>query len=436
MKKRKTAALMALVIAGSAIFAGGCAPAPEKRADKIEYGKKVPERFTVEGKSDSEDSYIRQTAKQMRSFAVDSSNLIFPKVEGNYIYSPASLYMALQLTGSITSEGSAADLMDLLGVKDREELRLSGNALIRDLSSDREGAVLKIGNSIWVDNGILPEMSSKAYQVLDESAKVLGADIYHLPLTDPATVEKANSWISDRTDGMIREMPIKPEDDTAMMLFNTLYFDKHWDRKVSDEEIYPSEFYIGENEDPVKIDKIHYEMEDWPYIRTDHAVASRVLYEDGSFVIFIKPDSGQDLNTVMTEDLSLAIKSFTPAEDGASLGYATVAFGIPLFDYEVKLEQLEKVVSDLGVTSVFSGGSFSEIDPSLYVSSIAQDCRIIMDREGTKAAAVTQIEVRAESVMEPEEIIDMNLDHEYGYVIMSKDRIPLFIGAVRDPRTE
>ena len=460
MKRRKLAGYLALSCLCSAMLSAGCTlqnnnnhvlpsegqivipngqgnNGDKKGTDSwkfpLEYGKQVPAYYESSDVEVQKKNLSAQAAGRIRSFASESSAEIFPEVQGNYLYSPASLYMALELCGSLTYEDSASDLMELLGVKDREELLAQGNTLIRTLSSDEEGNLLKIGNSAWIDRDWIPAISQAGYEKLDKSAAALGTDIYREILLEQSTRDKINSWISDRTNGLIKEMPVEPEKDTAMILFNTLYFDKHWARTIKENEVVKAEFYPAGTDSAVEIDRIEYSMESHPFVKTEHAVSSAAMYQDGSYIIFIKPASDQALEAAMTEDLSEVINayarhSFTQPEDRW-----VVQFGIPLVDYETKIEDLDKVISKMGVSSVFQAGTFSDIGPELYVSNIAQDCRIIVDREGTKAAAVTEMTLAGAILMEEPEIIDMRLDHEYGYVIMSKDDIPLFIGAVRDP---
>ena len=431
--------LTALSLAASVAVLTGCTGSGSgNRSFSAEYGKEIPGRYEALTSDEAEQAAQDASAENLRSFAVESSAKIFPEVEGNYLYSPASLYMALQLCGGLTAEGKADDLMSLLGATDREDLRKQGNALIRMLSSNEKGEVLKVGNSIWVDTVNLPELSPEAEKVIRDTAAPLGADVFHEKLTDPKTKERINSWIASRTENLIKEMLVEPDPTSAMILFNTLYFDKKWKEEISEDQVHSVNFYPGGGNSSVKIDRMDYSLEHHSFIRTEHAVSSAAEYQDGSYMILIKPNTQEDFEAAMTEDLkdiisAYAEKSFTRPE-----GPYEVLFGIPVVDYEVKMEDLAEAIGKMGVNSLFSpsNGSFSDIDSSLYVSEIAQDCRIIVDREGTKAAAATEIMTLKMAVPEEKEpeIIDLRMERDYGYVIMSKEDIPLFIGAVRDPK--
>ena len=402
----------------------------------LEKGKAVPASCVSKDQTETVSDLTRDYADTLRDFAVESSNRIFPEVEGNYLYSPVSLFLALDLCAGITAEDAAPDLMKVLDVEDREGARLQGNILIRDLSSDQEGAILRIADSMWFDTVNLPEIGPNGYQVISDTAEIIGADVYHEKLTDPATQDKINGWISDRTDGMITELPLEPDGDTAAILLNTLLFDKHWKREITDRNIVKAWFYPEGDSEGGLVERIEYSEKDHPYVETAHAISSAAEYEDGSYIIFIKPNSDQDFEAAMTEDLQEVIRAYATKEYTENGGSYEVFFGIPMVDYSTGMKTLSDTISDMGVGSIFSMGTFRDIDKTLYVSKIAQDCRIIIDREGTKAAAVTEIEMKNGAVLMPKEEIDMRLDHEYGFVIMSDNDIPLFIGAVRDAGTE
>lgn len=424
--------LTALSLAASVAVLTGCTGSGSgNRSFSAEYGKEIPGRYEALTSDEAEQAAQDSSAENLRNFAVESSAKIFPDVEGNYLYSPASLYMALQLCGGLTAEGKADDLISLLGATDREDLRKQGNALIRSLSSDEKGEILKIGNSIWMDTVQLPTISSDAQKVITDTAAPLGADIYHEKLTDPKTKDQINSWIASRTENMITKMPVEPDSSTAMILFNTLYFDKKWKDTYSEDQVVKSDFYPGGGKESVTIDRLEFIEKYNSYVQTEHAVSSAVEYQDGSYMILIKPNSQEEFEAAMTEDLKEIIKAYAEESFTKPDGPYEVLFGIPLVDYSCKMDSLDKTIKDMGVGSVFQSGAFSDIDSSLYVSVIAQDCRIIVDREGTKAAAVTEILMTKGAISQ---IIDLRMDRDYGYVIMSEEDIPLFIGAVRDPK--
>ena len=91
----------------------------------------------------------------------------------------------------------------------------------------------------------------------------------------------------------------------------------------------------------------------------------------------------------------------------------------------------------MGLTKIFEplGNDFSpSIDSEIpvYLDSINQDTRVVIDEEGVTAASYILLEFGAGAAMPPDEIIDFVLDRPFVFAITS-DQIPLFVGTVNMP---
>ena len=363
-------------------------------------------------------------------FVINSSLATFTKSE-NYLFSPMSLYLALCLCEGISEPEVTEDLLNLLGYDTLDELEESAAVLMKVLSCDEDGKISAVANSIWIDDRI--DLSDDAKQVLENAALTMLADIYQSDLVSEDTKNAINSWISDQTDGMITEMPIEPNEETAMTLFNTLLFDKSWEDIIEDEAVYAEEFTCPDGT-KMSVDMIHHTVENNPYVKAASSTASAMYYADGSYMIFIKPDAGKSLEDVMNGDLETVISAYRNYNFTGSWNNE-VRFKFPVLDYETDVPELENVVAGMGVSSIFDNGAFPAFGDQICVSAIAQKCHIIVDKNGTKAAAVTQISLKDTAMPDDEEpeIIKMDMTSEYAYVIMSAGNIPLFVGSVVTP---
>ena len=71
---------------------------------------------------------------------------------------------------------------------------------------------------------------------------------------------------------------------------------------------------------------------------------------------------------------------------------------------------------------------------NLYISLVKQKAKIIVDEEGTEAAAATEVMMAEACALFPEEPIDVYFDEPFLYIIMDMDReIPLFMGILDNP---
>ena len=104
---------------------------------------------------------------------------------------------------------------------------------------------------------------------------------------------------------------------------------------------------------------------------------------------------------------------------------------VPKFDVKSSFDLIE-ALKNLGVNEIFNQNTKdikSIKGTDVFVSTIKQDARIVLDEEGTKAAAVTIIGAKNESV-EPDITINFKLDRPFIYVILDSKDVPLFIGTI------
>ena len=76
---------------------------------------------------------------------------------------------------------------------------------------------------------------------------------------------------------------------------------------------------------------------------------------------------------------------------------------------------------------------FSKIADGIAVSSVSHKAKVIVDENGTKAAAETDIIIKETAMMPPEETYNFIVDQPFVYVIEDQDTgMILFMGRVND----
>ena len=106
---------------------------------------------------------------------------------------------------------------------------------------------------------------------------------------------------------------------------------------------------------------------------------------------------------------------------------------MPKFEITTDID-IKKVLTSLGVTSIFSASStgFGRMvsNVEMFVSQILHQAKIKVDEKGTEAAAVTVIMVGTTSFMPADEPVEIVLDRPFSYVIFDKNtNVILFSGA-------
>lgn len=343
----------------------------------------------------------------------------------NTMISPLSVLIAL----SMTANGAAGETLQQM-----ENVLGSGltidqlNEYLRDFTSSltsADKARLTAANSVWFrdDGGSIAVNAD----FLQKNADYYHADAYGAAFDD-RTVDDINSWVSRHTDGLIDGILDKIPAEAVMYLINAVVFDAEWEKVYTLEQVYDGIFHAhGGSEQTV------------PMMRSEE---TRYL-DDGKATGFIKPYAGGRYSfaallpneDVLLEDYiaSMTGESFLGTLSGPKSGI--VYAEMPKFTSEYKIE-MNGILTELGIEDAFSASlaDFSKLGSSplgnIFISSVLHKTYISVDELGTKAGAVTSVEMSVTS-MPAEDIYTVTLDRPFVYAIIDNaTNLPLFIGAV------
>lgn len=351
---------------------------------------------------------------------VDCAKAMFSQVEreteGNSLYSPVSLELALGLLSEGTDGQTLHQLQEFLG-------SLTYGDSVRAIMSVSKD--VRIANSIWCNSRYRLKSS-----FLTTASRNYSALASNMDFSDGDWVaQEVNRWCSEKTNGMIPQI-VSGDNislDTILILCNAIYFDSIWSNPWgSCKDV----FHCLSGRE-VELSDMLYSEEDY-YYETDGAVAFGKLYDNGFEFIGILPDDGKVLDDIDLSDL-LASKSYR---------YIVDAY-MPKLNYEFSVGSLIDYLNFLGVTDIFDNktSNFKRLtdgSDEVVVSSIIQKCRIELDESGTKAAAVTEIECADYGAcfdFEPEqkERKVVRLNRPFYYMIVSEQAGQVFfIGKVNE----
>ena len=119
---------------------------------------------------------------------------------------------------------------------------------------------------------------------------------------------------------------------------------------------------------------------------------------------------------------------------------ALVNMKLPKFEI-IFDKNLTECLKNMGLTQCFDveKANFDQIGKAesgenLYIGLVRQKAKIIVDEEGTEAAAVTAVLMMCAGALEPEETKELYFNEPFIYMIMDMDNdMPLFIGILDNP---
>ena len=416
-KKTILAILSLMLVCAMAVNLTGCATKVQA-ADLME-GVKAN---TVTGKA-ADDAFAQS---QMR-LAVDlfQSSVLESKDE-NVLISPLSIQLALAMTANGADGNTKAEMEALLGGEiSLEDLNEYLYSYVNNLPS-AEKYKLQIANSIWFrdDEGRLQVEKD----FLQKNADYYGAQAYKAAFDDQ-TLKDINNWVKDHTDGMIDSILDQIDEDAVMYLINALVFDAEWQHVYDKSDVYKGKFTnIGGTEK--QVDMMH--SEETVYLQDENAIG------------FMKPYSGSKYNfAVLLPNEGVDIYEYIAGLTGESLmeTLSTPQLGmvmatLPKFSYEYELT-MNDVLKELGMPSAFSGDTadFSKMAHSsrgnIYIGDVLHKTFISVDELGTKAGAVTKVQMNDESAPMSEWVVTLNRPFVY-MIIDNETNLPVFIGTVMD----
>ena len=176
------------------------------------------------------------------SFAFDIFRLILENTDEskNVIISPLSISYALSMTLNGADGATRDAILEALRVTGLTPDEINGpyKELTKTLLSIDERVKMKIANSVWTEN----EFNVKK-TFIDILTDYYYAESKSFDIDDPTAPDKINAWIEDKTEGLIKEMIDKLNDNTVMLLINAIYFKGKWKLQFDPDDTSEKPFY-------------------------------------------------------------------------------------------------------------------------------------------------------------------------------------------------
>ncbi|MDO9536344.1 MAG: serpin family protein [Bacillota bacterium] len=352
--------------------------------------------------------------------------------EKEIFLSPTSIALALAMTYNGARGETKEAMAEVLGVTglDLDRVNENNQALIYLLQSFDPSVKLHIANSLWMREGMQFDPA-----FIGRSEAYYNALINELDFNSPEAAKIINKWVSERTEGLIEEIIEPPIDPlTILFLINAIYFQGDWSKPFDEEYTRDDAFYITAGE--AKTVPFMFRSGEFDYYEEEDFQAVRIPYgkkESMAMFVFLPDESSgltQFINTFAEKSWDDWRKEFHQAKGDLYL---------PRFSMEYE-KTLNEVLQDLGMGIAFDKGRADFFDmvswegePRLFISEVKHKAFIEVNEKGTKAAAVTSVEMSVTSA--PAFWFNMKADRPFVFLIHdSETDTILFMGAVTDPK--
>jgi serpin B len=375
-----------------------------------EDGKAADDRF-IRSMADFSVELFKQSYLSTNTGADKKSALI----------SPVSVMLALTMTANGADQNTLSQMEKVLGGDiPLSDLNRYLYSYVKSLPSENKFK-LNLANSIWFKNGLQVHKD-----FLQTNANYFGANAYMGDFGNK-TLSDINKWVNTNTDGMIDQILDKIDDAAILYLINAVAFDAEWHRKYETKDVRKGDFTnISGNKQ-----------------RADFMYMDENIYlEDGKATGFVKPYIGNEYSFVaLLPNENVPVEEYIASLSGAEFirtlkeaQRTEVETSLPKFTYEYELD-MKNTLEVLGMPDAFdiNNADFSKMAVSkenIFIAKVHHKTFIAVDERGTKAAAVTKVEMGVGSAP-PQEKKKVFLNRPFVYAIIDNGtNLPVFIGVV------
>lgn len=349
---------------------------------------------------------------------------------GNTVFSPFSVSLALSLMLDGARGETREELLKLLTIQGmgRDAINHGSEVLLNLIQHDDPKTEVRIANAIWAQKGLpLQDEYVKAMKQV-YAAKIAPMDFKN----KLAAVKTINGWVSDRTEGLIRDLVTEDviTGRTVMMLANAIYFHGIWTEPFEQSETRDAPFHREDGTD-VTVPMMG-KREALPHKTTPAYKAVQIPYGSGQWrFIAVLPADGKTLKEAEAALLR------GPGEWTEGFEEGETALALPRFKIEAATD-LTEILSALGMVQSQTPGSadFSGIagaEAELFVSRVLHKAYIEVDEAGTKAAAATVIAADS-GASGPVHAFEFRADRPFLFAIANATTgVLAFMGCVADP---
>jgi serpin B len=426
-----------------ALLLGACMSATETPSANTQPGVQVAEsKLARLTNPQVPKSDLQTLAAGNRAFTADLYNKLREK-DGNLIFSPYSISLALAMTyGGARTEtaGQMADTLHFL--LPEESLHPAFNALSQYLETlaqppsspqptptgePPKGLQLDIANSIW---GQKDFDFQQAY--LDLLAQNYGAGLRLVDFNADAEAarQQINDWVSQQTQDKIQDLFPQGSLDanTRLALVNAIYFKASWMNAFNADQTQPDVFHLKDGSQ-VSVPTMSSGEAAKFYARgTDYQVVGLPYLGNQSMMVILLPDQGkfdQVEASLDSQQLNAVLNSLQNRE---------IELSMPKFKIESQFS-LPKTLAAMGMPAAFdpTQADFSGMDGrrDLFISQVMHKAFVNVDESGTEAAAATGV---AMSLTAVQETISVNVDRPFMFFIYEPTHgTILFAGRVLNP---
>jgi len=304
------------------------------------------------------------------------------------------------------------------------------NAQLRASGLESDTFKLKIDNSLWIDTSFKLNDDFMNTVKTNYSAEINSSNFSGQPEVERIRI---NDSVAKSTENLIKDLIPRSGINafTQAVLVNAIYLKGKWTHPFKKEKTHPQDFKTGIT--TVQAEMMHTDG-NFKMAETKDYTAVEMSYVGDKFALLAILPSG-DVNSLENSLSADLLKSIRESLKGTQIDLA-----FPKFEIKHK-EEMRPLLENLGIKDAFDRDRadfthMGTINPGagrLKIDEVIHDARIIVDEEGTEAAAATAATMMGTSMAQPEKK-KITFDRPFVYLLWHKETgTVLFLGRVMNP---
>ena len=335
----------------------------------------------------------------------------------NALASPLSLALALALVADGATDATTQGYDKLLGASGQERdqtwsaVQTALNRNDRSLDGFDPGKppetpLVHVANHVVV---VDREEVAVSQAYLDTVLRWFSAQVEKVPVGDLAA--NLSAWAQEHTAGLIKKTGIEVTGDTALVLQNALLFAAQWDTPFKAEDTREGTFTRADGSTTQT--KFMHGTRIIPYAYGQGWAAVRLGYQGGELdgqglaMDVVLPNQGTSPADLPPATWAQASAALDQAAAGPDQNEVKIV--LPKLDLTSGPVELLEMLKALGLDT----SSLDGIALGLSISQVVQQVRLLVDEEGTVAAALTEVGLTAGAAPDQSKPIDFVVDHPY-----------------------
>ena len=335
--------------------------------------------------------------------------------QSNALISPMGVGTVLDMAAQGATASVRTAIREMLGAGstvlesgDRDPQSAYGLAAVLAAADQDAGVELHAVNAAFANRhlDIYPSFSATLGARYD-------APMQRLDFADSGAVETINAWAAQATGGAVPRLLASLEPDDALVLANALHFDGEWAQPFDPAQTAPLPFHLASGD---AVDVPTMQADDLPARYREDASFQAVLlpYGNGAFALaVVLPGSemapADTMHELAADPSWLGGAGFLPARGSLALPRVTLeseAYLLPVLRELGLAPALEDEHAFAGIAA-----------PAPMLSRVAQSTRLVLDEEGTEAAAATAAVMTTRSGVLDEDRFDMRVDRPFALAL-------------------